>query len=158
VIGRLLALLSRHRSDRNSGAAMVEFAITAPILIIFLLGVADYSVLLNNAASLVAATRAGGEIARLNPNVTASQLTALGIFPTAATPNDPAPFCTCFDNTAVTCPASGAGSANPCSAKSDPRVLRYVTVSANQSFRPLFSWVTFVFPNSLTATTVVRTQ
>ena len=158
MIRRLLAFLSRRWNDRNAGAAMVEFAITASVLIVLLLGVADYSILLNGATSLVAATRAGGEIAKADPNVTATQLTSLGIFPSGASPSVSAPFCTCFDNTAVTCPGLGAGTANPCAAKSDTRVLRYVTVSGNQSFSPLFSWVTFTFPSSLSASAIVRNQ
>jgi Flp pilus assembly protein TadG len=137
---------------------MVEFAITAPLLIVLLLGVVDYTILLNNVTALVAAARSGGEIAKVDPHVTAAQLTALGVFPSGATPSVSAPFCTCFDNTAVTCPGPGAGTANPCAAKSDTRVLRYVSVSGNQGFSPLFSWVTFTFPNSLSATAIVRNQ
>ena len=137
---------------------MVEFAITAPLVVVLLLGVADYSILLNAAASLIGATRSGGEIAKVNPSVTAAQLTTLGIFPSGATPSVSAPLCTCFDNTIVTCPAAGGAAANPCAAKSDTRVLRYLTVSANQSFSRLFSWTSFTFPGSLSATAVVRTQ
>ena len=158
MIETLLVSLRRHWSDRNSGAAMVEFAITAPLILVLLLGAVDYSVLSNAGASLVAAARAGAEVAKVNPNVTASQLTALGIFPSEATPGVSAALCTCFDNTPVTCPAPGAATANPCAAKSDTRVLRYATVSGNQSFSPLVSWVSFTFPSSLTATAVVRTQ
>jgi Flp pilus assembly protein TadG len=158
MIEKLIEGLRRCWSGRNGGAAAVEFAITAPLLIVLLLGVADYGILMNTAASLVGATRAGGEIAKVNPTVTAAQRTALGIFPSGATPNVSAPSCTCFDNTTVTCPAPGGAGANPCAAKSDTRVLRYVTVSANQNFSPLFSWTSFTFPGSLSASTVVRTQ
>jgi len=158
MIENLIVGLRRCWSGPNEGAAAVEFAITMPLLIVFVLGVADYGILMNNAASLVGATRAGGEIAKVNPSVTAAQLTALGIFPSAATPSVSATFCTCFDNTTVTCPAPDGAGANPCAAKSDTRVLRYVTVSATQSFSPLLSWTSFTFPGSLNATTVVRTQ
>src|SRR5690242_9668528 len=126
MIERPLISPSRRWSAWSSGAAMVEFAITAPLLILLLLGVVDYAILLNDTTSLVAAARAGGEIAKVDPTVTAAQLTALGVFPAGATPSVSAPFCTCFDNTAVTCPGPGAGTANPCAAKSDTRVLRYV--------------------------------
>jgi len=154
----LIAGLRRCWSGRNEGAAAVEFAITVPLLIVFLLGVVDYGILMNNAVSLVGATRAGGEVAKVNPGVTAAELTALGIFPSGATPSVSAPFCSCFDNTTVSCPAPGGADPNPCAAKSDTRVLRYVTVSATQSFSPLLSWTSFTFPGSLDATTVVRTQ
>ena len=158
MIENLIVGLRRFWSGPNEGAAMVEFAITMPLLIVFVLGVADYGILMNNAASLVGATRAGGDVAKANPSVTAAQLTALGIFPSGATPNVSAPFCSCFDNTTVTCPTPGGAGANPCAAMSDTRVLRYVTVSATQSFSPLLSWTSFTFPGSLNATTVVRTQ
>jgi Flp pilus assembly protein TadG len=158
MIENLIAGLRRCWSGRNEGAAAVEFAITVPLLIVFVLGAVDYGILMNNAASLIGATRAGGEVAKVDPGVTAAQLTALGIFPSGATPSVSAPFCTCFDNTTVSCPAPGGAGANPCAAKSDTRVLRYVTVSATQSFSPLLSWTSLTFPGSLDATTVVRTQ
>jgi Flp pilus assembly protein TadG len=158
MVEKLIEGLRRCWSGRNGGAAVVEFAITAPLLILLVLGVADYGILMNTTASLIGATRAGGEVAKVDPSVTPAQLTALGIFPSGATPSVSAPFCTCFDNTTVTCPAPGAGAANPCAAKSDTRVLRYVTVSANQNFSPVVSWTSFTFPGSLSASTVVRTQ
>jgi Flp pilus assembly protein TadG len=158
MIENLIAGLLRCWSGRNEGAAAVEFAMTAPLLIVLVLGVVDYGILMNNAASLVGGTRAGGEVAKVNPSVTAAQLTALGIFPSGATPSVSAPFCSCFDNTTVSCPAPGGAGANPCAVKSDTRVLRYVTVSATQSFSPVVSWTSFTFPASLNATTVVRTQ
>jgi hypothetical protein len=121
--------------------------------------VIDYGILMNSEASLISAARAGGEIAKLTPTVTVSQLTTLGIFPSGATPTVSAPFCTCFDNTAVTCPASGVAAANPCAAKTDTRVLRYLTVSGTSNFSPLFAWANFAFPPSpLTASATVRTQ
>jgi Flp pilus assembly protein TadG len=158
MIENLIVGLRRCWSGRNEGAALVEFAITAPLLVVLVLGVADYGILMNNAESLVGATRAGGEVAKVNPSVTAAQLTALGIFPSGATPSVSAPSCSCFDNTPVSCPAPGGAGANPCATESDTRVLQYVTVSATQSFSPLFSWTSFTFPGSLNATAVVRTQ
>jgi Flp pilus assembly protein TadG len=158
MIMSLIAGSRRSWSGRNEGASAVEFAITLPLLIVFVLGVADYGILMNNAAALVGATRAGGEVAEVNPSVTAAQLTALGIFPSGATPSVSAPSCSCFDNTPVSCPAPGGAGANPCATESDTRVLQYVTVSATQSFSPLFSWTSFTFPGSLNATAVVRTQ
>jgi Flp pilus assembly protein TadG len=158
MIKSLIAGLRRSWGGRNEGASAVEFAITLPLLIVFVLGVADYGILMNNAASLIGATRAGGEVAKENPSVTAAQLTALGIFPSGATPSVSASSCSCFDNTTVSCPTPGGAGANPCAAKSDTRVLRYVTVSATQSFSPVVSWTSFTFPASLNATTVVRTQ
>jgi Flp pilus assembly protein TadG len=156
MLEQLLRLLRRWQHATSSGTATIELAITAPLLITLLLGVADYGILMNSADLLVGATRAGAEVVKANQNVTAAQLTALNIFPSGATPTISAPFCTCVDNTSVTCP--GAGAANPCAAKADTRVLKYLGVSATQSFTPLFAWASFAFPSSLGANTFVRLQ
>jgi Flp pilus assembly protein TadG len=156
MIEKLIESFRQCWTARSSGAVAVELAITAPLLIALLLGAVDYGMLMNSEASLVSATRAGGEIAKSTPTVTASQLTSLGLFPSGATPAVSAAFCTCFDDTAVTCPASGTAATNPCAAKTDTRVLRYVTVSGTSSISPLFAWTGF--PTSLTASAVVRTQ
>lgn len=154
---RLIGSLRRRREARDSGAVLVELAITAPVVLILLFGVADYGVWMSSADSLMAATRAGAEVVKANQNETASQLTNLGIFPASATPAVSAPFCTCVDNTSVTCP--GPGSTNPCAAKTDARVLKYLSVSATESFSPLFSWASLVSPpGSISATAVVRLQ
>jgi len=156
MIKKLAGFWRRHRHARNSGAATVELAITAPLLISLLLGVADYGILMNSADTLIGATRAGAEVVKAKQTTTGPQLTALGIFPSGAIPTVSAPFCTCVDNTSVGCP--GAGAANPCAAKADTRILKYITVSSTQPFNPLFAWVSFTFPNPLAASTVVRVQ
>jgi Flp pilus assembly protein TadG len=156
MIETLIGFWRRLRHAGNSGAATVELAITAPLLITLLLGVADYGILMNRADTLIGATRAGAEVVKANQAATGPQLTALGIFPANATPTVSQPFCTCVDNTAVGCPIAGA--ANPCAAKADTRVLKYVTVSSTQPFSPLFAWPAFAFPSPLNASTVVRLQ
>ena len=49
------------------GAAAVEFAITAPMLVVLVLGIADYGLLMADSAALEGATRAGAEVAKANP-------------------------------------------------------------------------------------------
>jgi Flp pilus assembly protein TadG len=162
MMGQLLRSLLRRWDACNSGAAAAELAITAPLLLFLVLGVADYGDLMNSASGLVAGTRSGAEVAKANPSVTSEQLTNLNIFPSGATPTVSTPFCTCVDNTSVTCP--GAGATNPCLAKTDPRVLKYITVSATQNFTPWFPVTNFFklgsfgFPTSLSASTTVRLQ
>ena len=162
MICKFAGLLRCSREARDSGAAAAELAITAPLLVFLVLGIADYGNLMSSAAALIAGTRAGAEVARANQNVTAAQLAALNIFPFGATPSVSVPFCTCVDNTSVTCP--GTGAANPCSGKSDTRVLKYLTVSAIQNFSPLFSVRNFLnigslnFPTALNASATVRLQ
>src|SRR5947207_11465043 len=118
----------------NGGAAAVELAITAPVLVLLVLGVADYGVLMGSAASLESAARAGAEVAKVNPSVTAASLTSRGLFPSGATPVVNS-VCTCVDGTwprGVTCPPGPL--ATPCAGKTnpfiagnpvDPRVFQY---------------------------------
>jgi Flp pilus assembly protein TadG len=159
TIRKFAGLLCRGRKGRDSGAAAAELAITAPMLVFLVLGIADYGNLMSSAAALIAGTRAGAEVARANPSITASQLTALNIFPSGATPNVSPPFCTCVDNTPQPC-----GAPHPCAGNTDTRVLKYLTVSADQNFTPLFSVTNFLnigslnLPKVLNASATVRLQ
>lgn len=155
---RLIGSLRRRREARNSGTVLVELALTVPILLALVVGVADYGVLMGSSDNLTAATRAGAEIVKARQTETAAQLTAItpSIFPAGATVTVSAPFCTCVDNTSVTCPSAGA--TNPCAGKTDTRLLKYITVSATQSFSPLFNWASFLFPGTLNAAAIVRVE
>src|ERR1700756_1538597 len=148
MIKKLVALLHRRRDGWDKGTLTLEFAFAAPILTVAVLGAADIGVLMNTAASLRGATRAGAEYAKANwnnPSVTnprtATEQQVCGflgltlssgscspVTPTVAT------SCTCDDNSPVTpCPPI---SGNPCSASNllNPGVLLYVAVTATQSF------------------------
>jgi Flp pilus assembly protein TadG len=157
-----------------NGSAAVEFAITAPMLVVFVLGIAHYGLLMGISASLEGATRAGAEVATSNPSVTAAQLTALNLFPNGVTPIVSAvtptvsAVCTCIDNrwpTGTACPPGPL--ATPCSGKTnpfiagspvDPRVFEYVNVAATQSVSPIVSYGTFPPAMSLNVNTTIRTQ
>lgn len=175
MIKPLTAARQRHRDRQSSGAAAVEFAITLPLFILLVLGITDYGALMNTTASLLGATRAGAEYAKANWFTDASAdtdtetqvckfsgLTYSGGSCSPITALSAATSCTCADGTSVTCPTS-TGS-NPCSAKTDTRVLVYVTVGASQTYQ---AWLTPValpqlgsltVPNSASAQSVVRLQ
>jgi Flp pilus assembly protein TadG len=167
---KLIGSLLRRSSDWNRGSLAIEFAAAAPVVIMLALGVADYSILMNTSASLRGATRAGAEYARANWNnpsvsdpTTGTEKQVCGFLGLSLAGGSCSPVtpgtsasCTCIDNTSVACPT--ATGSNPCAANSDPRVLVYVTVTATQSFTPLFSWSSFVFPSTLTESTLARTQ
>jgi len=98
---RNLLRIARSRSPSSlgiNGAAAVEFAITAPMLVVLVMGIADYGLLMGDSAALEGATRAGAEVGKANPSVTAAQLTALNLFPSGITPTVTS-VCTCVDNT-----------------------------------------------------------
>jgi Flp pilus assembly protein TadG len=151
------------------GAAAVEFAITAPILVVLVLGIADYGLLMGDSAALEGATRAGAEVGKANPSVTGAQLTSLNLFPSGITPTVTS-VCTCVDNSVVTCPTVTAP-ANPCATANkgnpvtnpytnlpDSRVLQYVNVTAAQTVSPIVSYGTFTSAKSLSVNTTTRTQ
>ena len=167
MIGHLIGLLGRPGVDQQRGSIAIEFAIALPVLATLILGIADYGILMNTAATLRGATRAGAEYAMAywnNPSVsnvviaTQQQVcSALGLTLTSGSCSPVTPSvstsCTCADNTSVTpCPPTS----NPCASKTNPGVLLYVTVTATEAFSPIFA--SFAFPASVTATTVVRTQ
>jgi Flp pilus assembly protein TadG len=147
------------------GAVAVELAIVAPLLVLLLLGVADYGVLMGKADSLEGAARAGTEVAKISPSVTAASLTSLGLFPSGATPVV-ASVCTCVDGSwpgGATCPPGPfdtpcTGKVNPFTSAADPRPFEYVRVTATQSFSPLFAWASLGFPASLAGQAFTRTQ
>jgi Flp pilus assembly protein TadG len=156
---------ARRRLFGVDGAAATEFAITAPVLFLLVLGVTDYGVLMGDAATLESAARAGAEFAKANPSVTAANLTSLGLFPTGVTPTVTS-VCTCVDNTwpvGTACPPGPlidpcAGKTNPFTSVTDPRVFQYIEVSGTQSFTPMVSFSSFGFPSSLTGQATTRTQ
>ena len=154
---------------QTDGAVMVELAIAAPLLALLVLGVADYGALMGTASSLESAARAGAEVGKINPSVTAADLTNLGLLPSAATPAV-ASVCTCVDGTwpstkavPATCPPGPfdtpcTGKTNPFTSATDTRVFEYVKVTASQSFSPMVSYATFGFPTSLSSQAFSRTQ
>jgi Flp pilus assembly protein TadG len=174
MLKELVTLVRRLGGAGNSGAVAIEFAITAPVLILLVLGISDYGILMNNSASLMGASRAGAEYLAVNwndpqvANPTAGTeqqvcafygLTLSGSSCSPITPNVTSRVCTCVDGTTVTCPT--VGSADPCPG----RVLIYVGVQASENFTPLGGVTNFLrwafFPSNplpLTATTWVRVQ
>jgi hypothetical protein len=63
----LMRFLTVSLARGSLGSAAVEFAITAPVLVLLALGAADYGALMGNGASLEGATRAVAEYARNSP-------------------------------------------------------------------------------------------
>jgi Flp pilus assembly protein TadG len=168
MLNKLIALLHLRGSDREKGTAAIEFALATPILVILVLGTADFGMLMNTSASLRGATRAGAEYAKANWNnpsvanvTTTTQQRVCGFLGLTLSNGSCSPVtpnvstsCTCDDDTSVTpCPPTGA---NPCASQTNPGVLQYVTVTAQQNFNPILSWS--VVPTQVSATTTVRTQ
>ena len=145
------------------GAAAVEFAITAPLLVVLVLGIADYGFLMGTTASLEGAARAGAEVAKANPSVTAAQLTALNLFPTGVTPTVTS-VCTCADNTWPTEPSPSdehepVHDGNQSLHQPDRYPCSRVRQShAPKTFTPPVPYGTFTSSQSLNPQTTTRTQ
>jgi Flp pilus assembly protein TadG len=132
-------------------------------LTVLAFGVVDYGEVMAQATNLSAIVRgaaeyARGQVVQGNSMPTASQIGTVLNVPAAVFATSS--FCTCADNSMPsplpTCPTGGA---NPCAAKTDPRILQYVVVSGSQNYTPLISgtWSSS-FPGSVKARTVIRTQ
>ena len=151
----------RRSTAGNAGSALVEFAITAPLLVFLALGAADFGDLTNQQAILEAATRAGAEYARanfltdVNWTQTKNKVTGFTSFSSTVTPTVTT-ICTCVDNATVTCPGTTACAGGH---GTDARVIQYVSVAATQNFTPMLAYAaSFAFPGSLSAVAVTRTQ
>jgi Flp pilus assembly protein TadG len=162
VINFLRRSLRKRHGARDSGAVATEFALLMAFvpLAVIAFGIVDYGEITSQATNLAAIIRAAadytrGQVVQGNALPTAANLNTLLGVPAAVFSTSS--FCTCADNTSVTCP--GAGAANPCAANADKRVLTYVAVSGSQTYTPLVSgtWSSS-FPGSVQARTVLRTQ
>jgi Flp pilus assembly protein TadG len=156
-----LYMILKTLSRNITGAALVEFAMTMPVLVVLAFGIADYGLLMNNTTVLVASARSGAEIVKSNPTITTSQMTAL--FPSGATIQPLTTSCWCITGSTVTpCPpAPGtspcAGEINPNTGLADSRVLEYITVTATENYTPM-SGISWGLPTSISSTAVARIQ
>jgi Flp pilus assembly protein TadG len=172
ITKKLMVLLRQLYGGRN-GAAAVEFAITAPVMVVLVLGIGDYGALMNTTASLEGATRAVAEFARNSPYCVGGGLTdsncvsginnlvttlktngiiASATFAPSAISATPGNYCTCTDGTVVSC------SGGICNVAGDIRVLQYIRVTATQSMIPIVSYGTFTAAMTLNAQTTTRIQ
>jgi Flp pilus assembly pilin Flp len=150
----------RRHDGREAGAVAIEFALLMAFLPLPILafGIVDYGAIMAQWTNLTAVVRGAAEYARSqvgqgNGLPTSSQIGALLNAPDVVFTSRS--FCTCVDNTLVTCPA--AGEPNPCGANTDTRVLEYVSVIGSKTYTPWISG-TWPFPEPLKTTTVLRTQ
>ena len=159
-------LRDRTKAAREAGTVATEFALLMAFLPLTILacGIVDYGELMAQETNLAAVVRGAAEYARgqvvayngdLNKLPTAADLQRLLGVPAAVFTPPPSSFCTCADNTRVTC-----GAVTACTGgRTDTRVLTYVAVSGSQTYTPIISgtWSSS-FPGSVNARTVLRTQ
>ena len=150
---RLRSFGDRRRHCVSRGQSLVEFAVVAPVLILFLLAVADFgrvffvSIALNNAAR--AGTQYGiqspANAADVSGMQQAAQKDASNISGVGATASE---YCECPDGSTQACNLSP-----PCN---DMRV--YVEVDTTGSFQTLLNYPGIPSSISLTGKSVMRAE
>jgi Flp pilus assembly protein TadG len=153
------------RASRNclgiAGSVAAEFAFAAPILVMLVVGIADFGVLTARSAALAGATRAGAEYAR-NSSTCKADLggtsciagiksviqNAVSSGPALTFPSTFPPICKCDDGGDITCGTTCAP------ARAPNRVS--IAVTATQAFTPIVPWPGV--PNSVTKSTEIRVQ
>jgi Flp pilus assembly protein TadG len=135
----------------DAGAAAIEFAFIAPVLIVIVLGVADYGKFMNMYSLLFGSTRAGAEylLANWNSNQTTTAAgteqqvcSFIGTTLSAGSCSAVIPNILSGANGKCTCATSGAS--KTCPGPTDPnpcgtdRLLYSVGVKASYNFTPTF--------------------
>jgi Flp pilus assembly protein TadG len=138
--------------DRRGGTA-VEFALTAPVLILLLAGLIDGSRLIVATMQVKAAAQAGADYARANgfdaTSITSAVLagTSLAVNATPAPSQETA----CVSGTTITvtnqstCPGGGVSGS-------------YAVVSAQAPFSAIMPWPGLSSPSTVSAQSIVRLQ
>lgn len=139
------------------GAALIEFAIAAPLLAIVLLGVIDYSMYISATMAVERAARTGADSAMANGFVEADISSAVtgavvsgeigGLSALTATPT-PTAWCGCPD------PVTGIAVATCGQTCTSGRAAgNYVTVNAQATYTHIFGW-----PGRNSATDTITTS
>jgi Flp pilus assembly protein TadG len=140
------------RDGRRRGSALVEFALTAPALMLMLAGTMDFSMMLRTAASVADAARAGAQYASAS---TANATDTAGIR-TAAT--NAAPGITGLTTTAVrTCQCSG-GSSVDCSGSCGGGMYVYIAVTAQATAPTVMNYGPLPYNGTVSSTSRMRAQ
>jgi Flp pilus assembly protein TadG len=120
-------------SDR--GSALIELAVTLPLLVLLLVGAADFARVFYVSMALTNAARAGAQYGSQNnryadtTNMKTTAESASGTVPMTATP-PPSYFCQCATDT-------GGYTAISCSATCAGHLAIYVTVNTTSTFNTI---------------------
>jgi Flp pilus assembly protein TadG len=138
---------------RRRGSSMIEFALTAPLLLLLTAGALNYGLALRVAVSVAEAARAGAQYGSASP---ANAADAAGIRAAAANaaPNlsgltvTPAQSCKCANGSAVSCTGScGSGA-----------VEMYVEVTTRATSPNAFSYPGLGFTGAVSSRAVMRAR
>jgi Flp pilus assembly protein TadG len=139
----------------TAGAAAVEFAVAAPVLVAALFPMIDLGVGLHMQMQVQQAADAGAQYALINGfNASSIQSAVTGSTSLSSLAATPAPTKTylCQDGTTLTSSTAGATCANGAKAGT------YITVSAQASYTPIFTGMALGSSYTMTAQAVVRME
>jgi Flp pilus assembly protein TadG len=138
---------------RERGSSLVEFALTAPLLLLLMAGVLNYGIALRTAIAVSDAARAGAQYGSMTPDnaadVAGMQAAARNAAPTLTDITASAVrSCKCANGSAVSCTGS-------CSTGS---MLTYVQVTTSATAPNWFSYTGLSFTGAVSSTAVMRAQ
>ena len=135
------------------GSAMIEFALTAPVLLLLAAGVLNYGLALRAAIAASDAARAGAEFGSLSP-ANAANIDGMRAAAVNAAPNlagltvTPVQVCRCSNGSAVSCAGSCASGA----------VAMYVEVTARATAPGAFRYPSLAYTGAVSAKAVMRAR
>ncbi|MDQ2840158.1 MAG: pilus assembly protein [Acidobacteriota bacterium] len=147
-------LLCRTKARDNAGQALVELALSVPLLLIILVGVAEFGRFAYFAIEISNAAHAGVQYGA-QTNVTASD--RAGMQSAATSDGSDVPgisasaihYCACSNGTASTCLPTDCGGA---------RIVEYVKVNTTATVSPMFSYPGISQTLTLTGQAVMRVE
>lgn len=170
--GRLLRGMLKSFWHGDRGVAMVEFALTAPFLVLLMLPLVDIGMGFYVKTQLMTAAEAGAQYAFVHgwSGTNSTTQTAILSAVTSATSltgiqTTPAPVlaCGCANGTTITYSSPGgsftqSSCATQAACASGQNPGAYVTVSTQVTYTPLFGYWIFGGASTLTAGSTVRVQ
>lgn len=148
----------------NSGATIVEFAVTLPLLLVILVGIVDYAQPVNISTKLYSAARAGAQYAIKYPNdasgIQSAAQSGTSDSAMSVTVNQ---FCTCGSSSATAFAWGPRTQSGTCTsgtvACTGGQTLRYyVSITTSQTYQPLISYVGLGGNMTMTGTAVVQVE
>jgi Flp pilus assembly protein TadG len=141
------------RRRLTGGSAIVEFALTAPLLLLLTAGVLDFAMLIRTAASVADAARAAAQYGSRSPATSsdtagirsAAQNASAGIAGLIVTP---VKSCKCSDGSTVSCGGSCATG----------RMAVYIQVTAQTTAPTVFRYAGLPFQGAVSASASMRAQ
>ena len=146
-------LARNQRWERRTGSALVEFALVAPLLLLLLAGVLNYSMALRTATAVANAARVGAQYGSRSasnaPDPAGIRAAAINSAPdvsgmTVTSTNS----CQCPDGSPVSCGGSCGGG----------KKLMYVQVTVRATASAIFSYSGLPFTGNVAAQASMRAQ